>query len=88
MTRDELKALVADAQQRESEIRAADTPQNEARLVKLLQSKGITVKGGRQKGPQRYTAKLSNGSIGPVTLFDLERVWDKVSCSESEVHEH
>lgn len=50
MTR-ELQALVADAQQREADIRSADTPENEARLLGWLQSKGITVRATASRDP-------------------------------------
>ncbi|RWF99701.1 hypothetical protein [Mesorhizobium sp.] len=76
--RDELEAIYARARQLKIEIRSADTPENEARLVDLLKSKGIKVKRGRQKGANRYTVKVTNGSIGPVSLYDLEEICRKI----------
>ncbi len=76
---DEIESMHAKAQQQKIDICSADTPENEARLIGLLGSKGVTVKRDRQKGAHRYTVKLTNGTIGPVSLYDLEGIWQKIS---------
>lgn len=78
MDRDEIERIINTTQKRQAEIRTADTLENEARLMSLMKSKGAIVKRGRQKGPQRYTVIISNRSVGPVTLFDVEGIWKKI----------
>jgi hypothetical protein len=77
VNRDEIESIINAAPKLKAEIYAADTPENEARLMRLMKSKGIIVKRGRQKGPRRYTVAVPNGIIGPVTLFDVEDIWMK-----------
>lgn len=79
MDKKEIECIVSAARQRLAEIDAADTPENEERLTALMKSKGIIVKRGRQKGPQRYTVTISNTSVEPVSLFDVEGIWKKIS---------
>ncbi|MBX3488573.1 hypothetical protein [Parvibaculum sp.] len=79
MDRDEIEGMANAIQKRQSDIQASDTLENEARLVALMRSKGAIVKRGRQKGPQRYTVIMPNGRVGPVTLFEIESIWRKIS---------
>lgn len=71
--------LAAEVRGKLADTIAADTLENELRLTALLKSKGVIVKRGRQKNPARYTVTMQNSSIGPVTLLDLEQIWNKVS---------
>ncbi len=66
------EAIALEAQRLIKARRDADTPENEARLRAELEAQGGKLVRIRGKNPQRYRMKLKNGSIEPVTLFDVE----------------
>ncbi|MEJ6783771.1 hypothetical protein [Aminobacter sp. Piv2-1] len=81
MYRNELQKIAADAKAQLEAIKAADTPENEKRLVSLLASRGVKITKLRRKNPARYRATLKNGSMEPVTLHDLEGLLAKLSTN-------
>lgn len=50
----------------------ADTPENEARLKRLVEKRGARLERTRGRNPQQYRLVVSNGSVGSVTLADVE----------------
>lgn len=66
--RSDIQRIVAQAQSEAEVIRAADTPENEEQVLRLLASKGL-----KGKSAQRYNVTTANASFGPVTLLDIER---------------
>ncbi len=53
-------------------IKEADTPENEARLKQLVEERGARLERTRGRNPQQYRLVLSNGSLGSVTLAEVE----------------
>ena len=71
--RSDIQRIVAQAQSEAEVIRAADTPENEEQVLRLLASKGLKVTCLKRKSAQRYNVTTANASFGPVTLLDIER---------------
>lgn len=69
----DMQQLVRNAKIEGEAIRAADTPENEERVLGLLASKGLKVTRLKRKSAQRYNVTTANASFGPVTLLDLQR---------------
>lgn len=62
-------------------IHAADTPENEAPLIERLSSGDMKVTKLRRKSAARYRVTGGKGTMGPVTLLDLEGLLAKVSAA-------
>lgn len=69
----DMQQLALKARSEAEAIRAADTPENEERVIALLATKGVKVTRLKLKKAQRYNMTLASGHIGPVTLLDLQR---------------
>lgn len=73
MDRLEMQRIAMEANKEAEAIRAADTPENEERVIGLLTAKGLKVTRLKKKSAQRYNVTTANASFGPVTLLDLQR---------------
>ena len=74
MDRDEMRNLAESAKAELAKIKAADTPENESRLISLLAKFGVQVKRLKLKSPERYKLILPDGggSLERLSLLDLE----------------
>ncbi len=73
MDRDERAKLAELVKSELAAIEAADTPENEARIIKMAADKGIKITRLRKKNASRYKMTAGKGSVEPLTLLDIEK---------------
>jgi len=79
MEREQPKAAAANANALMERIRAADTPENEAKLISKLAERDVRITRKNKKSAARYRVIFPNGSsIEPATLLDLEAMCVKM----------
>lgn len=80
-----MKAAAERAFAQHAKVKAADTAENEARLVAELNKHGVLVSRLKKSSPYRYRVKNPDGSsFEPASLLDLEGLLDKITNRNSQ----